>query len=50
MHGFSGRQLQQAAWKQGLADTLGVEIPDSQDNGAQAKQVEAEVAFDQATA
>lgn len=46
MHGFSGRQAQQAAWKQGLADTLGVEIPDTKDGGAQAKQAEAEVAHD----
>ncbi len=46
MHGFTGRQLQQDHWREGLAGQLGVEIPRSDDKGAEADKAAAEQAWD----
>lgn len=46
MHGFSGRQAQQAAWRNGQAALGNVSSEPTKDGGAQAKHAEAEVAHD----
>lgn len=43
MHGFSGRQLQQEHWREGLAGQLGIKnLPETDDHGKLAELADAE--------